>query len=110
MPIYEYHCESCGHDFEAMQKFSDPLLTECPSCGKATLKKLVSAAGFQLKGTGWYATDFKGGAKKSEAKSETDSSSSSSSSESSSSSSESSDATSSTPKKQGCGTGGCGCH
>lgn len=59
MPIYEYQCESCNHKFEAIQKFSDPLLTECPSCHKEALKKLISAAAFHLKGTGWYETDFK---------------------------------------------------
>jgi len=64
MPIYEYRCESCGHEHEAMQKMSDASLTDCPSCGEAELKKLVSAAGFRLKGGGWYETDFKGGAKK----------------------------------------------
>lgn len=63
MPIYEYRCGSCGHELEAMQKFSDPVLTQCPACSTDTLVKLVSAAGFQLKGGGWYATDFKGGAK-----------------------------------------------
>jgi putative FmdB family regulatory protein len=63
MPIYEYRCSSCGHETEVLQKLSDPPLTECPACGKTTLRKLVSAAGFQLKGSGWYATDFKGGAK-----------------------------------------------
>src|SRR6266536_2225121 len=84
MPIYEYRCDSCGHEYEAMQKFSDPVLTDCPSCGKSALKKLVSAAGFQLKGSGWYATDFKGGKKseKSE-KSESGSSNDSSGSDSS---------------------------
>lgn len=59
MPIYEYHCESCGTDLEKIQKFSDAPLTDCPSCGKATLKKLVSASSFRLKGSGWYETDFK---------------------------------------------------
>ena len=59
MPIYEYACESCGFEDEYLQKVSDPLLTDCPQCGKATFKKLVSAAGFQLKGSGWYVTDFK---------------------------------------------------
>lgn len=63
MPIYEYRCGSCGHELEAMQKFSDPVLTQCPACSTDTLVKLVSAAGFQLKGGGWYATDFKGGGK-----------------------------------------------
>lgn len=59
MPIYEYRCDACGHELEKIQKMADPALTECPQCGKSTLKKLVSASGFKLKGTGWYATDFK---------------------------------------------------
>jgi putative FmdB family regulatory protein len=63
MPIYEYKCTSCGHRKEVLQKLSDAPLKACPACGKATLSKLISAAGFQLKGSGWYATDFKGGAK-----------------------------------------------
>ena len=60
MPIYEYRCSSCGHELEALQKLSEAPLTACPSCARDTLVKLVSAAGFQLKGSGWYATDFKG--------------------------------------------------
>lgn len=64
MPIYEYRCESCGHEMEALQKMSDPLLTACPECKQETLKKALSAAGFRLKGGGWYETDFKGGKKK----------------------------------------------
>jgi putative FmdB family regulatory protein len=83
MPIYEYRCSKCGFQDEYLRKVSDPPLTVCPSCGKAKFEKLLSAAGFQLKGSGWYATDFKGGSKpapakadapadaKSEAKSET---------------------------------------
>ena len=63
MPIYEYRCSSCEHELEALQKFSDAPLVTCPSCSAATLVKQVSAAGFQLKGSGWYVTDFKGGAK-----------------------------------------------
>lgn len=59
MPIYEYACQACGHQIEALQKMSDEPLTDCPQCGKPELKKLISAAGFQLKGTGWYVTDFK---------------------------------------------------
>ncbi len=59
MPIYEYRCDSCRFEGEYLRKVSDPLLTECPQCGKATFSKLVSAAGFQLKGSGWYVTDFK---------------------------------------------------
>lgn len=64
MPIYEYECGACGHQHEAMQKMSDAPLTDCPSCGKPELTKLISAAGFRLKGGGWYETDFKGGKKK----------------------------------------------
>lgn len=60
MPIYEYRCSECGFQDEFLQKHSDPLMTVCPSCSKESLKKLLSAAGFQLKGSGWYATDFKG--------------------------------------------------
>jgi putative FmdB family regulatory protein len=62
MPIYEYKCSSCGHKKEVLQKLSDMPLRECPACGKSTMTKLISAAGFQLKGSGWYATDFKHGA------------------------------------------------
>lgn len=61
MPIYAYKCESCGFAKDVLQKMSDPLLTDCPSCGAASFTKQVTAAGFQLKGSGWYATDFKGG-------------------------------------------------
>jgi putative FmdB family regulatory protein len=68
MPIYEYRCGACGQDHEVLQKVSEPPLTKCPACGKPKLKKLLSAAGFQLKGSGWYATDFKGGGKKPEEK------------------------------------------
>lgn len=64
MPIYEYRCQACGHEMEAIQKMSDPVLTECPECNKPELKKLISAAGFKLKGGGWYETDFKGSGKK----------------------------------------------
>jgi putative FmdB family regulatory protein len=64
MPIYEYRCEVCGHYLETLQKISDPPLTDCHKCGKPALKKLVSAAGFRLKGGGWYETDFKTGGKK----------------------------------------------
>lgn len=93
MPIYEYECGSCGHRLESIQKMSDPALKNCPACGKAKLKKLISAAGFQLKGSGWYATDFKDSGKKKE-KPES-----------------SSDTTPPNPKKKaegGCGSGGCG--
>jgi putative FmdB family regulatory protein len=59
MPIYEYRCGSCGHQQEFLQKVSDAPLTDCTECGKPTFSKMLTAAGFQLKGSGWYATDFK---------------------------------------------------
>jgi len=59
MPIYEYECQKCGHTLEALQKFSDKPLRECPECGKHQLKRLVSAPLFRLAGSGWYETDFK---------------------------------------------------
>ncbi|WP_322032470.1 FmdB family zinc ribbon protein [Paraburkholderia sp. J76] len=61
MPIYAYRCESCGFDKDVLQKMSDAPLTQCPSCGADTFRKQVTAAGFQLKGSGWYVTDFRGG-------------------------------------------------
>jgi putative FmdB family regulatory protein len=59
MPIYAYQCESCGHAKDVLQKISDAPLTDCPVCGAATFRKQLTAAGFQLKGSGWYATDFR---------------------------------------------------
>ena len=73
MPIYEYRCAACGHQEDHLQKVSEAPLTKCPACGKKKYQKQLSAAGFQLKGSGWYATDFKGGKKeapKPEAKAE----------------------------------------
>lgn len=64
MPIYEYRCSSCNHELEKLQRMSDPELTDCPNCGAKTLNRLVSAAGFRLKGSGWYETDFKKDGKK----------------------------------------------
>ena len=61
MPIYAYKCESCGHRQDVLQKISDPRLTDCPACGASTYVKQVTAAGFQLKGSGWYVTDFRDG-------------------------------------------------
>lgn len=84
MPIYEYRCEACGHELEVMQKISDETLRDCPQCGKPALRKLISAAGFQLKGSGWYTNDSKSKGKKSD------------------------DADSGT-KKHGCRGGTCGC-
>jgi putative FmdB family regulatory protein len=61
MPIYAYRCESCGFEKDVLRKLSDAPLTQCPECGKDTFSKQVTAAGFQLKGSGWYVTDFRGG-------------------------------------------------
>ena len=66
MPIYEYLCSACGHQEDHLQKISEPALAKCPACGKKKYTKQLTAAGFQLKGSGWYATDFKSGPKKSE--------------------------------------------
>jgi putative FmdB family regulatory protein len=68
MPIYEYRCAACGHQEDHLQKLADAPLTKCPACGKKKYEKQLTAAGFQLKGSGWYATDFKGGKKEAGAK------------------------------------------
>lgn len=94
MPIYEYTCKACGHALEAIQKFSDPALRECPACRKPELKKQISAGGFQLKGDGWYATDSKN-PKKTTSPAASDTTATDSVS---------------TKKAGGCGSGGCGCH
>ena len=70
MPIYEYQCAACGHQFETLQKISDKPFSQCPDCGKDALKKLISASAFRLKGGGWYETDFKTGNKKNVAQSD----------------------------------------
>ena len=90
MPTYEYECPDCGHQFEEMQKITDPALTECPQCGASNVRRLVSAAAFHLKGSGWYKTDYAGSNKK-DSKKET--------AESSDSSDKSSDAGGSTSKQ-----------
>jgi putative FmdB family regulatory protein len=64
MPIYEYRCDNCGHEFETIQKVSEDPLKTCPACSEETLRKKISASGFRLKGGGWYETDFKKGSKK----------------------------------------------
>jgi len=74
MPLYEYRCDACEHEFEALQKISDEPLLHCPSCDEPNLRKLVSAAGFRLKGEGWYETDFKSGKKRNLAESDASSS------------------------------------
>ena len=103
MPIYAYKCGSCGHAKDVLQKISDAPLTDCPACGKATFSKQLTAAGFQLKGSGWYATDFKGGSTVSP------SSAATSGGESASSSTETASASTDAPAAGGCGAS-CACH
>jgi len=73
MPIYQYQCSDCGHQMEALQKMSDPKLTDCPKCKAPSLQKQVTAAAFKLKGTGWYETDFKNSGRKPAAKNDANS-------------------------------------
>ena len=116
MPIYAYRCAACGHSRDVLQKLSDPVLSTCPACGAEQFQKQLTAAGFQLKGSGWYVTDFRGGASgggsnaggsegkpadAGAAKSETPAAAASSSSSSSDSGS--------TSTSGGCGTS-CACH
>ena len=115
MPIYEYLCQGCGHALEALQKLSDPVLVACPACAKPALKKQMSAAGFQLKGSGWYATDFKNNGSKDNSKdtskdkqdNQKEQASPEAKSESAPASASPSASTSSTG---GHGGGTCGCH
>lgn len=97
MPIYEYRCQSCGHEMEKLQRLSDAPLVDCPACQTPALTKLISAAGFRLKGGGWYETDFK---KSSDSKKNLAADGGSSSATS---------ASSDAPQSGGCG-GGCACH
>lgn len=103
MPIYEYRCSDCGHQKEHLQKHSDPLIAACPACGSGSYAKQLSAAGFQLKGSGWYATDFKGGGAKPASPGSSTSAAEAPKSEPASTTAATS--TASTP----CG-GGCACH
>lgn len=95
MPIYAYKCGSCGHEKDVLQKMSDAPLTDCPECGKPTFSKQVTAAGFQLKGSGWYVTDFRNNGSSKSGGSSKSSSAGSDSGSPGSSSSESSSATAS---------------
>jgi putative FmdB family regulatory protein len=104
MPIYAYKCGSCGHAKDVLQKISDPQLTECPVCGASAFSKQLTAAGFQLKGSGWYATDFKGGSTSASA------TTAASGAEASSGSSETATtSTTDSPSTGGCGAS-CACH
>ncbi|MBT9506074.1 FmdB family zinc ribbon protein [Rhodoferax sp.] len=113
MPIYAYKCESCGFAKDVLQKMSDAPLTDCPTCGASAFKKQVTAAGFQLKGSGWYATDFKGGASGTSAPAtspaSTDSATSSTDSAKPSDSSSSKSDSAPAAAAGGCGSS-CACH
>ncbi|WP_341685648.1 FmdB family zinc ribbon protein [Limnohabitans sp.] len=103
MPIYAYKCESCGHAKDVLQKISDAPLTECPACGKATFSKQITAAGFQLKGSGWYVTDFRGGS------GGTSAAATGAAAAGATASAESSASTADAAPAAGCG-GSCACH
>ncbi len=107
MPIYAYKCGSCGHAKDVLQKISDTPLVDCPACGKSTFSKQLTAAGFQLKGSGWYATDFKGGSTASPTSSTTPAADSAPS-DTTATATSTSDA-SAAPAAGGCGTS-CACH
>jgi putative FmdB family regulatory protein len=92
MPIYEYQCTDCGHELETLQKMSEDPLRDCPECGKPALQKLISAAGFRLKGGGWYETDFKKTGRKNIAGADA----------------KPKDSGGDKPASGGCGSGGCG--
>ena len=115
MPIYAYRCESCGFARDVLQKISDAPLTTCPTCGQEQFRKQLTAAGFQLKGSGWYATDFKGGnaaakpADKPAADTPTTSSGSSSGSDAGSSAAPAATPAPATTTSGSCGAG-CSCH
>jgi putative FmdB family regulatory protein len=108
MPIYAYRCASCGHSRDVLQKLSEPVLTTCPACGADQFQKQLTAAGFQLKGSGWYATDFRGNggaAGKPAEPAQTESASATSSTSSTSGDS----GASTSASGGGCGTS-CACH
>jgi putative FmdB family regulatory protein len=114
MPIYAYRCAACGLAKDVLQKISDPVLTTCPACGAESFQKQLTAAGFQLKGSGWYATDFKGGgaaAKPADAPAAAPATTAApaAGADGGSSSTPSASASSSTPAAGGCGSS-CACH
>ena len=112
MPIYAYRCASCGHSRDVLQKLSDPVLSTCPACGADPFQKQLTAAGFQLKGSGWYATDFRGGNGNGSGAGDSTSAKAEKPAESVKSDSSSSSSSSSSDKPAasgGCGTS-CACH
>ena len=112
MPIYAYKCGSCGHAKDVLQKIADAPLTDCPECGKPTFSKQLTAAGFQLKGSGWYATDFKGGSGGTSAPAAVAGTAAAASDTASASTSASADSatSASTPAATGGCATGCACH
>ncbi len=111
MPIYAYKCESCGHAKDVLQKISDAPLTDCPACGQSSFSKQLTAAGFQLKGSGWYVTDFRGGSGGTAAAASGTAAASTAPATDSGASSSSSESTATTTTAAGgsCGTA-CACH
>lgn len=109
MPIYAYRCESCGHAKDVLQKISDPVLTTCPACGAESFKKQITAAGFQLKGSGWYVTDFRGGSGGTSAPAAGAAAASTATAATASDSSASSSSSGGDTAAGGCGTS-CACH
>ena len=115
MPIYEYECPSCGHRMEAIQQLGAPALTDCPVCAKTDLRRLVSAAGFRLKGSGWYATDFKNNGSKDNSKDTSKDKQDNQKEQASPEAKSESAPASASPSASTSGTGGhgggtCGCH
>jgi putative FmdB family regulatory protein len=106
VPIYAYRCADCGHTKDVLQKLSDPVLSTCPACGKDSFAKQLTAAGFQLKGSGWYATDFRGGSGAGTAAASTPAAGEAAAPKAESTASASSDSGASAG---GCGTS-CACH
>ncbi|WP_157271263.1 FmdB family zinc ribbon protein [Azohydromonas aeria] len=106
MPIYAYRCSACGHAKDVLQKMSDPVLTTCPACGAEAFSKQLTAAGFQLKGSGWYVTDFRGGSGGGAAAA---SASAAKAAEPAAAASSASESSSAAPAAAGCG-GSCACH
>jgi putative FmdB family regulatory protein len=114
MPIYAYRCNDCGHAKDVLQKISDPVLTTCPACGAEAFQKQITAAGFQLKGSGWYVTDFRGGSGGTSAPAVAGGAATASAAAGDSSASSASDSSSSSSDGGSAAAGGCGtscaCH
>ena len=114
MPIYEYRCNDCGHEAEVLQKITEAPITDCPKCNRPSMVKLISAAGFQLKGTGWYATDFRNGSGSSKPKEanggKPDAAGANGASGDSKAAAAEGPTSTGSGSSTGCGSGGCACH